>query len=121
MKASFISFPASDYTESTNFYENIIGLNILRKHNGEPHKFTNYDLGGVTLKIYEWTEKYYGSGHSGLFIETEELDETVNRVREAGKKATDIVIHKWGGRCSSITDPFGNIFDLIDTNRKGNS
>ena len=121
MKAYFISFPASDYRESTTFYENIIGLNVLRQHDGEPHKFTNYDLGGVILKIYEWTEKYYGSGHSGLFIETDDLDEIVDRVRESGRKATDIVIHKWGGRCSSITDPFGNIFDLIDTNQKGTS
>ncbi len=121
MQALFISFPASDYVASKRFYEDIIGLKVLREFEGEPHRFTNYNLGGTVLKLYEWTEDYYGSGHSGLFIETGSLDDIVNRVRESGAKATDIVVHKWGGRCSSVTDPFGNIFDLIDANQKGNA
>ena len=121
MKALFTSFPASDYAASKAFYENVLGLRIMREHNGAPHRFTNYDLGGMTLKLYEWTEPYYGKGHSGLFIETDDLDSAITRIRTAEGKATDIEIHAWGGRCSSVTDPFGNIFDLIDTNQKGNA
>jgi len=119
MRALFTSFPASDYAKSKEFYENVIGLTVLREHEGKPHRFTNYDLGGMTLKLYEWTEKYHGSGHSGLFIETNELDDVVNRVNRSGAEANEIVIHEWGGRCCSIADPFGNIFDLIDSNQKG--
>ena len=121
MKALFTSFPASNYEKSKNFYENVIGLNVLREYEGAPHRFTNYDLGGMILKLYEWTEKYYGSGHSGLFIETAELDEVVRRINSYGAKTSGIVIHEWGGRCCSVTDPFGNIFDLIDTNQKGDA
>lgn len=90
------------------------------EYEGKPHRFTNYDLGGMTLKIYEWAEKYHGSGHSGLFIETDDLDIVIDRVNHFGAKTSGIVIHEWGGRCCSVTDPFGNIFDLIDTNQKGN-
>ena len=121
MKALFISFPASDYEKSKQFYENIIGLNIQREFEGEAHRFTNYDLGGMTLKLYEWTKKYYGSGHSGLFIETNKLDEIVNRIQSNGARTSGIVNHEWGGRCCSVTDPFGNIFDLIDSNKKGDA
>lgn len=121
MRALFISFPASNYEKSKEFYEKVIGLKVQREFEGEPHRFTNYDLGGIVLKLYEWTEKYYGSGHSGLFIETNELDDVVGRVNSFGTKANGIVVHEWGGRCCSVTDPFGNIFDLIDANQKGNA
>lgn len=121
MKVLFISFPASDYGVSKQFYEKAVGLEIQREFEGAPHRFTNYDLGGMTLKLYEWTQKYFGGGHSGLFIETDDLDGAVNRIRSFGGKTADIVIHGWGGRCCSVTDPFGNIFDLIDANQKGNA
>ena len=121
MKALFISFPASDYASSKRFYEEAVGLAIIREHNGTPHRFTNYDLGGLMLKVYEWTEPYYGSGHSGLFIETDDLDGAVSRIQKYGGKTTAIQVHQWGGRCCSITDPFGNIFDLIDSGQKGDA
>ena len=121
MKALFTSFPASDYAASKRFYEDAVGLKAQREFEGSPHRFTNYDLGGMILKVYEWTESYFGAGHSGLFIETDDLDRTVHRIRDFGGKTTDIVVHEWGGRCCSVTDPFGNIFDLIDASQKGDS
>lgn len=121
MRALFTSFPASDYAASKRFYEDLVGLPVLREYQGEPHRFTNYDLGGMMLKLYEWTQPYFGSGHSGLFIETDELEDVVARIRAAGAKTTAIEVHGWGGRCCSITDPFGNIFDLIDARQKGNA
>ena len=36
-------------------------------------------------------------------------------------EAMDIVVHAWGGRCCTIRDPFGNLFDLIDANQKGDA
>lgn len=121
MKARFISFHAKDFEASKRFFEDVIGLPVEREHEGEPHRFTNYDLGGMVLKVFEWKETWFGSGHSGLFVETAALDETIDRVRNAGYSATDIVVHTWGGRCSSVTDPSGNIFDLIDAAQTGDS
>jgi len=119
MRALFISFPASNYEESKEFYEVTVGLRAVKVHAGDPHRLTNYDLGGKVLKLYEWKDEYFGSGHSGLFIETDDLDAAVERIRRSNGKTTEIEIHSWGGRCCSVTDPFGNIFDLIDTNQKG--
>ena len=121
MQALFISFPAADYEASKQFYEKSVGLTPLRESTEGPHRFTNYDLGSMMLKIYEWTQPYFGGGHSGLFIETEYFDTVVARIRDAGAKTTAIEVHAWGGRCCSITDPFGNIFDLIDAKCKGNA
>ena len=119
MRALFTSFPAVDYAASKHFYEQVVGLTVQREFDGEPHRFTNYQLGGMLLKVYEWTAPYDGSGHSGLFIETAALDEVVARIREQGGKATPIEVHEWGGRCCSVTDPFGNIFSLIDARQHG--
>jgi len=69
------------------------------------YESTKVSLTGLLImKLYEWTEKYHGSGHSGLFIETNELDDVVNRVNRSGAEANDIVIHEWGGRCCSVTE-----------------
>lgn len=131
MRGLFISFPAADYELSKQFYEQVIRLSVKREFEGKPHRFTNYDIGGITLKVYEWVEEYHGSGHSGLFIETAYLDDVVERVKNYAAKTNSnvtgsthvdkIVTHEWGGRCCSITDPFGNIFDLIDENQIGDS
>ena len=120
MKALFISFPASDYAASTAFYQHIIGLPVIREYEGAPHKFTNYDLDGFMLKVYEWQEPYYGRGHSGLFIKTIAFDEIIDRLQKTGAVTFPGQVHEWGGRCCSVTDPFGNIFDLIDANQMGN-
>ena len=80
MRALFISFPASDYAASKRFYEEGVGLTIQREYSGLPHRFTNYDLGGMLLKVYEWTVAFHGSGHSGLFVETGDLDVVVGRI-----------------------------------------
>lgn len=120
MRALFISFHAKDYAASKHFYEDLLGLKPAREFEGTPHRFTNYDLGGVTLKMYEWSEEYFGSGHSGLFIETDQLDAVIGRLEVAGVKTFGIKLQEWEGRSCSVEDPSGNIFDLIDSSRKGN-
>ena len=55
MKALFTSFPSSDYPASKRFYEEAVGLRVLRDFDGGPQRFTNYDLDAMVLKIYEWT------------------------------------------------------------------
>ncbi|MGA0254101.1 MAG: VOC family protein [Bacteroidetes bacterium] len=119
MKALFISFHAKDYLASKHFYEVVLGLHVQREHAGPPHRFTNYDLGGTLLKVYEWTEPYHGSGHSGLFLATESLDHVVDRLEKAGVTHRGIRVHDWGGRSCSVFDPSGNIFDLIDAHQQG--
>ena len=47
MIALFTSIPACDYSESKRFYENAVRLPVVREYEGKPHRFTNYDLGGI--------------------------------------------------------------------------
>ncbi len=121
MRALFVSFPAGDYEASTAFYESLVGLDVSRRSDRGPHRFTNYDLGGIVLKVFEWKDEWHGSGHSGLFIETDELDAAVDRIHDGGGETHDIEVHAWGGRCCTVRDPFGNLFDLIDSNMKGDA
>lgn len=121
MKALFTSFPASDYDASVRFYTDAVGLAPLRESTDGPHRFTNFDLGGPVLKVFEWTKPWHGSGHSGLFIETDALDDAVARIQASDGAAMEIVVHSWGGRCCTVRDPFGNLFDLIDANQKGDA
>ena len=95
MKALFTSFPAAEYAASKDFYENVLRLTVVQEFEGGPHRATNYDLGGPVLKIFEWTEKWHGSGHSGLFIETDKLDEVFGWVRQSSGKACESVVQPW--------------------------
>lgn len=121
MKMLFISVPASDYEASTDFYRHAVGLTSVKESADGPHRFTNFDLGGPVLKVFEWRDDWHGTGHSGLFIETDALDDVVRRIRDRGEKTMDIVVHPWGGRCCTVRDPFGNLFDLIDSSMKGDA
>ena len=121
MKALFISVPASDYDASRRFYASAVGLPVVRESLDGPHRFTNFDLGGPFLKVFEWQDKWHGSGHSGLFIETDDLDAAVERIRDSDGAAREIEVHAWGGRCCTVSDPFGNLFDLIDARMKGDA
>ena len=121
MKALFFAFPAADYEDSRRFYASSVGRVPLRESLGGPHRFTNYDLGGPVLKVFEWTEPWHGAGHSGLFIETDDLDGVVRQIRAQGGEVRDIEVHGWGGRCATVSDPFGNRFDLIDARQKGDA
>ena len=103
------------------YYKEAVGLVPLRESTGDPHRYTNFELGGPVLKVFEWTEPWHGSGHSGLFIETDILDDAVTRIQASAGEAKDIVIQPWGGRCCTIRDPFGNLFDLVDANQKGDA
>jgi catechol 2,3-dioxygenase-like lactoylglutathione lyase family enzyme len=119
VKALFISFHAKDLAASRYFYEELLGLVPARVYDGAPHRFVNYDLGGLLFKVFEWTDTWYRSGHSGLMIETEDLDTVVARLETAGVKTFGIQVHEWGGRCCSVKDPSGSIFDLVDANQRG--
>ncbi|MBT8446824.1 MAG: VOC family protein [Gammaproteobacteria bacterium] len=121
MQAFFIAFPAADYDQSKRFYEQALRLPILREHQGEPHRCTNYDFSGLILKVYEWLAPYHGNGHTGLGIATDDLDDAVERVARFGAAVTEPEVHPWGGRCASVTDPFGNIFTLIAARQKGDA
>jgi hypothetical protein len=47
----FASFPASDHLESKRFYEEAVGLLVVREFDGLPHRFTDLVLGGMVLKV----------------------------------------------------------------------
>lgn len=110
MKALFVSFPASVCSASKHFYEVAVGPQPVRA-----------SLGGPVLNLFEWTEPWHGSGHSGLFIETSELDEVAARIDAGGCRTFGTVVHAWGGRSCTIEAPFGNRFDLIDADMHGDA
>lgn len=49
------------------------------------------------------------------------LDEIDWRIRERGGRTFEISVPPRGGRCCTAGDPFGNRFDLIGANMKGDT
>ena len=111
--------PASDYSASKHFYENILSLTPVSEHDGEPHRYTDYDLGSAILKVYEWLESWHAGHYTSFMLETDDLDGVLTRVEAAGYEAHPAEITRWGGRIAAVRDPFGNILNLLDGNQPG--
>ena len=121
MKLAFISVPAGDYEASKKFYEEVLALPVIREFNGKPHRETDYDLGNARLKVFEWTQPWYGGHHTSFMISTDDLDGVLKKVRDAGYEARPVEITEWGGRIAAVRDPFGNFINLMDANQQGSS
>lgn len=119
MKLAFLSVPAGDFEASQHFYTNILSLTPVRHHDGEPHRYVDYDLGAAVLKVFEWREPWQAGPYTSFMLETARLDAVLEKARAAGYETRPPEITRWGGRIAAIVDPFGNIINLLDGNQRG--
>lgn len=121
MKLAFLSLPAEDYEASLNFYRNVLELPVIKVNEGPPHRYTDFELGSVRLKVYEWLEPWLTGHFLHFMIEVEDLDMILKKVDAAGYETAGPDITKWQGRVASIKDPFGNTLNLLDASQQGSS
>lgn len=108
------ALPAADLSASLEFFESAIGLRRIADFPDEELPAADFDLGTTRLRIYTWTKDFKRAGHSGLLIAMPDLDAAVARVKSAGYPAGEIRREPWGAHVSTLVDPDGNLFDLID-------
>lgn len=120
MKLAFLSVPAADYLTSKNFYESILALPIIREFDGEPHRFTDFALGNISLKVFEWTEPWLAGHYTSFMVLVDDMDGVLDRVSKAGFEVRAPEITRWQGRIATIKDPFGNLINLLDAKQQGN-
>ena len=113
-KAAFIAFPASDFEASKHFYQELLQLPLVSEGEDESWKHAHFDCGGFGIHVYEWT-KPFNRAHSGLQLYVEDVDALHAELRSHGVKFSgEIRDEPWGGRVVTVSDPDGNLFDLLN-------
>lgn len=113
-KAAFIAFPASDFEASLRFYRDLLELPLLSEGVDDFSRFAHFDCAGFGIHVYEWT-KPFNRAHTGLQLYVEDVDALHKELRSHGVKFSgDIRDEPWGGRVVTVSDPDGNLFDLLN-------
>ncbi len=114
-KAAFVALPASNFEESLRFYRDLLELPIVTKGEDSFSKFVRFNCGGFGIHIYEWT-KPFNRAHTGLQFYVEDVDSLHAELRSQGVKFSGgIRDESWGGRVVTVSDPDGNLFDLLNS------
>ena len=101
-----ITVPATDHAASRAFYQ-ALGLTLIVDSEARYARFES--AGGATLSIEAASEI---DGKPLIFLETDDLEGAVARLRNAGATVADPVDQSWGWREARVTDPAGNALCL---------
>jgi len=113
-KAGFIAFPASDFEASVLFYQDHLGLPLLKLGKDNFSRFARFDCPGLQIHIYEWKEEF-NRAHTGLQLYVKDVDTLHHELKKKGVQFNgDIREEPWGGRVVTVRDPDGNLFDLLN-------
>ncbi|BDS09003.1 glyoxalase [Oceaniferula spumae] len=113
-RAGFIAFPASDFEKSVAFYRDLLELPMVAQGEDPFSRYAHFDCKGFGVRVYEWT-KPFNRAHTGLQMLVDDVDSLHRELREHGVKFSgDIRDEPWGGRVVTVSDPDGNLFDLLN-------
>jgi catechol 2,3-dioxygenase-like lactoylglutathione lyase family enzyme len=109
-RLAFVAFPVADLERSREFYAASIGARIVT----EGENFIDFDLGGTIVRSYIHTGDYRRQ-HSGLQFAVSNVEEAVEELKLAGViPRSGLRTEPWGGKVCTLSDPDGNLFDLLD-------
>jgi hydroxymethylpyrimidine/phosphomethylpyrimidine kinase len=104
MNLNQITLPARDYDSSVVFYRQL----GLRQIVDSPGRYARFECpGGATLSVH--VEAGLQAGDSVVYLESDDLDPWVERLRAAGIAfETEPADQSWGWREARLRDPAGN-------------
>ena len=107
-----IWMPVADTDRAVDFYENILGLPVIRRDG----PWAELDANGVTIGLNgREPEGTRGEGGAVLTFQPEgSLEETVNDLKERGVEFTEGPSEQPWGMWAQFSDQDGNEFGLIE-------
>ncbi|MEO7177550.1 MAG: bifunctional hydroxymethylpyrimidine kinase/phosphomethylpyrimidine kinase [Allosphingosinicella sp.] len=104
MNLNQVTLPADDYAASVAFYRRL----GLRQIVDSPGHYARFECpGGATLSVHLEPERR--PGDAVIYLESDELDSWVERLRKAGMAfETEPTNQSWGWREAHLRDPAGN-------------
>lgn len=113
MRLNQVTLPMADYAASVAFYTTL-GLKLIVESPPRYARFECPDSDGgdpATLSV-EFVEGWTGGDWPEVFLEVDDLDDAVARLRKSGLKISDPVDQDWLWREAEVRDPAGNRIKL---------
>jgi len=115
-RIAVVSLWAEDVPACAHFYRDSIGLKLLVHHGGRPH----FDLNGSYLVILKGRPMPAQDAEPARFpllaIAVDDLDSAVERLRNHGIPLPWGVESNASSRWVMLTDPAGNLIELVQEN-----
>ncbi|MDE1462389.1 lactoylglutathione lyase [Spartinivicinus poritis] len=120
----------ADLDRAINFYTQVMGMKLLRKSENQQYRYTLAFVGyqdeteGAVIELtYNWDTNQYdlGNAFGHIAIETEDLYNTCDKIREAGGTITREPGPVKGGttEIAFVKDPDGYLLELINKKQAG--
>jgi glyoxylase I family protein len=122
---SHLALEVSDLARSISFYESVLGLDIFQDNRDDRHQPNVKGLiGGFAIELAQTafiphhrvrrikTDK--PAGHPCLSFSIPDARSTLQRLKVAGHISTESITVFQGAQFFFITDPDGNVFELIE-------
>ena len=125
MRLAHIMIRVNDLEESINFYQNIFGMNLLKKMDNEAYRYTlafmgyGNDINAITAieLTYNWgtTEYDLGSAFGHIAIGVDDIYTTCDAIKADGGNVTREPGPVKGGttEIAFVKDPDGYMIELI--------
>ncbi len=114
VKLAVVSLWAPDVAQTTHFYRDLIGLELLPHHGSRPH----FDLGGVALVLLQGTPRRPVDPDPDRFpvlaFAVQSLDRTLEVLRVHGVALPWPVEQTPGTRYVILKDPADNLIELVE-------
>ncbi|MCX4028694.1 lactoylglutathione lyase [Endozoicomonas sp. SM1973] len=120
----------ADLDRAINFYTQVMGMKLLRQSENQQYRYTLAFVGyqdeteGAVIELtYNWDTNQYdlGNAFGHIAIETEDLYNTCDKIREAGGTITREPGPVKGGttEIAFVKDPDGYLLELINKKQAG--
>ncbi|WP_192484981.1 MULTISPECIES: lactoylglutathione lyase [Cysteiniphilum] len=126
MRLAHIMIRVNNLEESINFYQNIFGMNLLKKMDNEAYRYTlafmgyGNDINAITAieLTYNWDTNNYDHGNAfgHLCIEVEDVYQSCEEIKKQGGVVTREAGPVKGGTSviAFVKDPNGYQIELIN-------
>ncbi len=117
MKLQHMTIFSKDINASVKFYEDVVGLTVVRDMRGGAHQvvFLNDGTQDFCLEIAEGDDQmcFAGKGVS-LGVSCEDLDKTAEALKEMGIEPGEVISPHPGVRFFFINDPNGFMVQFVE-------
>lgn len=107
--------PVTDLDRAITFYNTVFKTTLVKEENGPNPMamFPTEDQKGVAGHLYEGKPAPEGTGHTVHLNTPDSLEESLERVKQAGGKVVSDIISIPVGRFAYCLDPDGNSIGLF--------
>ena len=115
-KIGFISYTVSNLQQSVNFYQNLLGFELILSHDG----WAEFNISGQRFAIYEINNEKNKNEQAGaiVYFEANPIETIVKNLQEKGVKFSGQVKAYSYGKLILFSDPDKNPLGLYEPPNK---